>query len=179
MSAFQDQTEVNIRGLPVPVIYLRERLDLESQETIREIVDGQQRLRTLMGFVNETLLRDFDPKRDRFEVRKVHNPEVADAAFPTLPEGIRKRILSYQFSTHVLPTDIEDREVLQMFARLNATGVKLNSQELRNAEWFGEFKTSMYSLALEQLDNWRGWKVLTEDQIVRMKEVEVTSDLVS
>lgn len=167
-----------VRGLPVPVIYLRERLDLERQETIREVVDGQQRLRTLLGFVSEALLRDFEPARDRFVVKKLHNPEVSGIAFGRLPDDIKKRILNYQFSTHVLPTGIEDREVLQMFARLNATGVKLNAQELRNAEWFGEFKTAMYALALEQLDNWRDWGVLSEDQIARMKEVEVTSDLV-
>lgn len=167
-----------VRGLPVPVIYLRERLDLERQETVREVVDGQQRLRTLLGFVNEALLKDFDPERDRFVVRKLHNPDISGIPFSELDDSLKKRILSYQFSTHTLPTGIEDREVLQMFARLNATGVKLNAQELRNAEWFGLFKTIMYDLALEQLDNWRTWGVLSEDQIARMKEVEITSDLV-
>ena len=167
-----------VRGLPVPVIYLRERLDLDNQETIREVVDGQQRLRTLLGFVSASLLNDYDPSRDGFKVKKVHNEELAGKSFGDLPSELKKRILGYQFSTHVLPTGIEDREILQMFARLNATGVKLNNQELRNAEWFGLFKTQMYSLALEQLDRWREWGVLGEDQIARMKEVEVTSDLV-
>ena len=167
-----------VRGLPMPVIYLRERLNLDKQETVREVVDGQQRLRTLLGFVDESLLPDFAPQRDRFSVKKLHNDEVAGVPFTKLVKEHRERILGYEFSAHVLPTVIEDREVLQMFARLNATGVKLNGQELRNAEWFGEFKTSMYALALEQLDRWRGWGVLTEDQIARMKEVEITSDLV-
>lgn len=166
-----------VRGLPVPVIYLRERLDLERQETIREVVDGQQRLRTLFGFVSEALLPDFDPNRDRFSVKKLHNAEIAGKRFAALSGQLKERILGYEFSTHTLPTGVEDREVLQMFARLNATGVKLNPQELRNAEWFGVFKTAMYELALEDLDNWRDWGVLTEDQIARMKEVEITSDL--
>lgn len=167
-----------VRGLPVPVIYLRERIDLDRQETIREVVDGQQRLRTLLGFVNPSLLKDFAPDRDQFEVSKLHNSEISGVPFPKLPDGIKKRILGYEFSTHTLPSGIEDREVLQMFARLNATGVKLNDQELRNAEWFGAFKTAMYELALEQLEGWRSWGVLSEDQIARMKEVELTSDLV-
>lgn len=167
-----------VRGLPVPVIYLRERIDLERQETVREVVDGQQRLRTLLGFINPSLLKDFDPERDKFEVSKLHNPEIAGVPFSKLSDSIKKRILAYEFSTHTLPSGIEDREVLQMFARLNATGVKLNDQELRNAEYFGAFKTVMYELALEQLAGWRAWGVLSEDQIARMKEVEVTSDLV-
>ena len=65
-----------------------------------------------------------------------------------------------------------------MFARLNATGEKLNHQELRNAQWFGEMKTLLYRLALEQLERWRDWGIFSDDQISRMKEVECSSDLV-
>ena len=167
-----------VRGLPVPVIYLRERLDLDRQETIREVVDGQQRLRTLFAFVSEALLTDFEPSRDRFLVKKLHNAEIAGKKFSQLSSELKKRILGYEFSTHMLPSGVEDREVLQIFARLNSTGVKASAQELRNARWFGEFKTSMYALALEQLESWRSWGVLTENQIARMREVEITSDLV-
>ena len=167
-----------VRGLPVPVIYLRERLNLDRQETIREVVDGQQRLRTLFAFVSEALLTDFEPSRDRFLVKKLHNAEIAGKKFSQLSSELKKRILGYEFSTHILPPGVEDREVLQIFARLNSTGVKASPQELRNARWFGAFKTSMYALALEQLDKWRGWGVLSENQIARMKEVEITSDLV-
>jgi hypothetical protein len=60
---------------------------------------------------------------------------------------------------------------------MNATGVKLNAQELRNAEFFGEFKTSAYELATEQLYRWRDdWKVFAPFQIARMSEVETTSE---
>jgi hypothetical protein len=109
-------------------------------------------------------------------VRENHNADLAGETFGKLPEKLRARILAYEFSVHVLPTDVEDQEVLEMFARLNATGTKLNHQELRNSGWFGEFKTSMYRLALEQLDRWRAWKIFSDDQISRMREVEATSD---
>ena len=167
-----------LRGLPAPVIYVRSRLNLDSQHMTREIVDGQQRLRTLFSFIDSDSLDDYSPKQDSFTVKHVHNPEVAGLAFGKLPEEARLQILSYQFSTHVLPPTVEDREVLQMFARLNATGTKLTFQELRNAAWFGDFKTTMYDLALEQLDRWRSWRVMSDEQISRMHEVEVTSDIV-
>jgi uncharacterized protein with ParB-like and HNH nuclease domain len=166
------------RGFPAPVIYIRERLDLERQRVVREIVDGQQRLRTLFSFIDEECLQDFDPQRDRFLVKSTHNPEIGNKPFAKLPKEVKASILGYEFSTHTLPTTFEDRDVLQMFARLNATGVKLNDQELRNAEFFGPFKTAMYDLALEQLERWREWTIVTEDQIARMREVEITSDLV-
>lgn len=166
-----------VRGLPAPIIYIREQTDLDSQTTKREVIDGQQRLRTLFAFIDHTLLDDFKSS-DLFTVKKVHNPEIGNLCFKEFPKEIKEKILSYQFSTHTLPINVDDRDVLQMFARLNATGTKLNNQELRNAEFFGEFKTLMYKLALQQLEKWRIWRIFSNDDISRMKEVETTSDLV-
>ena len=64
-----------------------------------------------------------------------------------------------------------------IFQRLNSTGERLTPQELRNARFFGEFKTLMYELALEELERWREWGVYSGDEISRMKEVELTSDI--
>ena len=156
-----------VRGLPAPIIYIREQTDLKSQTTKREVIDGQQRLRTVFGFIDNS-----------FTVKKIHNSEIGNLCFKDLPIKIQETILSYEFSTHILPINVEDRDVLQMFARLNATGTRLNNQELRNAEFFGEFKTLMYRLALQQLDKWIEWRIFSSDDISRMKEVETTSDLV-
>ena len=61
---------------------------------------------------------------------------------------------------------------------MNATGMKLNHQELRNAEFYGEFKSVAYRLAYEQIRRWRTWGIFPEQEIARMAEVEETSDLV-
>jgi uncharacterized protein with ParB-like and HNH nuclease domain len=166
------------KGLPAPIIYLRQRVDLESQQTLREVVDGQQRLRTVLGFVDPRILKKTEGAKDEFVIKKVHNKELAGKQFSAMSEHVKARILEYEFSTHVLPVAVEDRDVLEMFSRLNATGVKLNPQELRNAQFYGEFKSSMYHLALQQFDRWRKWNIFSDDQISRMKEVEMTSDLV-
>ena len=165
-----------VRGLPAPIIYLRQRINLSSRGTSREVVDGQQRLRTIISYIDYNLLSDYNPSHDKFEVRKIHNREIAGLEFDRLSEHHQKRILEYEFSTHVLPVNVEDREVLEIFARLNATGEKLNSQELRNAGYFGEMKTLMYEVAREQLERWTGWRIFNDDQIARMKEVELCSD---
>ena len=166
------------RGLPVPIIFLRERINLTTQTTTREVVDGQQRLRTLFTFIDSGSLSDFNKNRDPFSVSIQHNRELAGKQFSDLSDSTKRSILGYEFSTHVLPPDTEDRDVLMIFARLNSTGVQLNGQELRNAEYFGVFKSTMYELALEQLDRWRSWRIFNEEQIARMNEVELTSDLV-
>jgi hypothetical protein len=167
-----------VRGLPIPLIFLRERIDLSKKVTVRDVVDGQQRLRTLFSYIEPRLLPDFDPERDSFRVRAAHNPVLANKAFDELAEEHRLRILGYKLSVQILPTDITDRDVLEIFARLNSTGQRLNHQELRNAAYFGEFKTAMYQMAYDQFERWLRWSILTPDQLTRMLEVEVTSDLV-
>jgi hypothetical protein len=167
-----------VRGLPIPIIFLREqKTDLASLEPKREVVDGQQRIRTLLSFIDPSLLKDFNPQMDTFTVQEEHNKDLADKGFKEFPTHVRQQILDYQFSVHILPAQVDDREVLEIFARMNATGVKLNQQELRNAEFFGKFKTAMYQLATEQLYRWREWKIFSEYDIARMQEVELTSEL--
>ena len=166
-----------IRGLPIPIIFLRDRkANLGSLKSTREVVDGQQRIRTVLSFVVPVAVSSAEPI-DSFVISKVHNKDLAGKKFSDLPADIRQRILDYQFSVHVLPANVDDREVLQIFARMNATGVKLNSQELRNAEYFGEFKTVMYNMTSAQLSRWRDWGLFSEYNIARMDEVEFTSEL--
>jgi hypothetical protein len=166
-----------VRGLPIPIVFIRDSINLEDRTSIKEMVDGQQRIRSLLAFVDPSCLPDYDPTRDAFTLRTVHNGPLADKPFERLPTSVQRDILAYEMSTHILPLEFEDREVLQVFARMNSTGLKLAPQELRNAQFAGDFKTVAFELATEQLDRWRSWRVFTEDQISRMKEVEVVSDL--
>jgi len=59
---------------------------------------------------------------------------------------------------------------------MNSTSYSANTQELRNSQYFGEFKTSVYNLAAQQLQRWRKWKTFSEDNISRMVEVELTAE---
>lgn len=167
------------RNLPVPLIFLRDVLDVEAQRSVKYVIDGQQRLRTLFAFVDPNLLTDFNPDTDAFKIARNHNPDLANKTFVQLPKNVQRTILSYRFSTQVLGSEVEDRDVLEVFARLNSTGMRLNYQEQRNAEWFGSFKTSMYQLAYEQLERWIIWGIFSESEISRMDEVELVSDLVN
>ena len=169
-----------IRGLPMPIIFLRDlRTDLRTLKSRRDVVDGQQRIRTILSFIDSALLPDFDQTRDFFRISAVHNEELGGKTWGDLAPAEQQIILDYQFSVHSFPADTDDREILQIFARMNSTGMKLNAQELRNAEFYGRFKTVAYELATEQLNRWRDWKVFTPDQIARMNEVELTSEFLT
>ena len=73
-----------VRGLPMPIIFLREQTDLQTLEPTREVVDGQQRLRTLIAFVEPNSLKDFNSDLDDFTIKKTHNSELSGKRFSEL-----------------------------------------------------------------------------------------------
>ena len=168
-----------VKGMPIPIIFLRDkRTNIDDFEPIREVVDGQQRLRTVLSFVCPQYLKDYNPERDDFTVSKSHNSQISGKRFEELDEETRRKILDYEFDTHILPSKMDDRQIIQIFRRMNSTSFSVNKQELRNSGFFGEFKTSVYELATEQLHRWRHWGVFTEDNLSRMSEVELSTECV-
>lgn len=155
-----------LRGLPIPKIYMRHQIDTKTRKSIREIVDGQQRLRAILDFLE-----------DGFKVLKTHNHEYGNSYYSELPKDIQNEFLKYEISTDLI-IGSEDRLVLDIFARLNTYTVKLNKQELLNARYFGDFKQTVYYLGREFYNFWIDNKILTHHEILRMEEAELTSELV-
>lgn len=155
-----------IRGKPVPPIFIRQSLDINRGVTIREVVDGQQRLNAI-----------FDYLKDGFAVQKFHNPSIGGLKFSELSEEERTRFLNYDLSVALL-VGATDSDVLDIFARINSFTIVLNDQEKRNAKYFGAFKNFIYSLGYEHLPFWKAEGILTDARIARMAEAELTSELV-
>jgi len=162
-----------IRGLPIPVIILRDvKTNLETFIPIKEVVDGQQRLRTVISFVTNEFNKGVE-----FKLSKTHNETYGGNSYLTLPDEAKQEILDYEFFVHVLPSTVSNREILEIFSRMNSTGVKLNDQELRNASFYGDFKSLSFKLANQHYDYWIKWGVFTDAKISRMEEVEFVNDL--
>jgi len=154
-----------IRGLPIPPIYVREVIDPRTQKVIREVIDGQQRLRAVLDFIAGPL-----------KIQKTHNQELAGKSFRNLSEEDRGKFLRYAFSVNLVEqANYED--ILDIFARINSYTMTLNRQERLNAKYFGEFKTTVYRLGREYASFWKENGILTDRQIVRMTEAELVSEL--
>jgi len=167
-----------LKNLPIPIIFLRDLgTDPKTLEPKRQVIDGQQRLRTVFSFIDKTLLKDYNVKRDDFTIQKNHNADYAGKEFQFLEPDVKSAILNYEFSVHILPSSIDDREVIQIFRRMNSTNYVLNKQELLNACYFGEFKSTMYKVSALHINKWRAWETFSEDDIARMFEAELTSEL--
>jgi len=153
-----------IRGLPIPKLYMRQHLDLETSGTIHEVVDGQQRIAAVLDFHDDKIRMPADS--DIF----------ARLRFSDLPEEARRDFLKYEFSVDLL-IDAADADVLDIFARINSYSVPLNAQEKRNARFFGSFKKVTYALGLEHLEFWKKHRIFSDRLISRMREAELTSEL--
>lgn len=165
-----------LRGFPLPLVFLHRTVDLKTTRPMRHVVDGQQRLRTILSFIDIDLIADPE-ESDRFQVLKSHNSEYFGTPFSRLPNEVQQRFLHTSLSVNVLPPSVGDAKILEIFQRMNSTGLKLNSQEIRNATYYGDFKDSSYSLAYSQHQRWLDWGIFSAQQIAQMKEVEFTSDL--
>ena len=154
-----------LRELPIPIIFIRQNVDPQKRRTIREVVDGQQRLRTVISYL-----------KDEFPIVKSQSPSFGGKKFSQLPQEAQGRLLNYEFSV-VLLEEVSDADVLDIFARLNTYAQKLTPQELLNAAYFGEFKRTVYSRGLDHLEFWRQNRILIDRQIMRMAEAELTTEL--
>jgi len=154
-----------LRGFPVPPIYLRTAQSEDKKRTVREVIDGQQRLSAVLDYIDE-----------KYSLSKVVGGPQVGKTFSELGESDKNLIRTYSFICETLH-GASDQEVLEIFARLNTYSVPLNAQELRNGKYFGGFKQTAYRLAHEHIEFWRSHRIFSERSIARMLEVELTSEL--
>jgi hypothetical protein len=158
-----------VRGKPIPKVFIRQKLNVQTRQSVREVVDGQQRLRTILSFL-----------KDGFMISKKHHPQYGGYYFSQLnqvDDNIQGNILNYEISTDLL-VNMPDSEILDIFGRLNSYSVTLNEQEKINANHFGPFKTLADRLAHTFHDFWFKSKILTDKEILRMADVTMTADLI-
>ena len=149
---------------PVPSIYIRHTVDLESEKTIREVVDGQQRIRCVIEYHNDQF-----PSVHPGHKRPVHYHELKP----------RERIHFLQSALSVgYLVDATDANVMEIFGRINSIAKTLNPQEKRNALYSGAYKQFCLNEAVKRLEFWRTNRIFTDTQISRMTEVQFTADLV-
>lgn len=149
----------------MPKILMSQRLS--ASRSTRVIIDGQQRLRSIIEFCS-----------DEYSISKSHNNELGGKYFSSLPETIKSDIYKYEIGVDVL-FDMSYEETLDIFARLNTYSVRLNKQELFNAKYLGPFKQSAYRIGYRYVKYWIESGVLTKAKVTRMGEAELASDILA
>lgn len=154
-----------LRGKPIPKVFIRQKLNVTTKSSVREVVDGQQRLRTILSYV-----------RDGFPIGRSQHPEYGGMRFSQLPEDAQSAFLSFEIAVDLL-INLPDAEILDIFARLNSYAVVLNEQEKINASHFGPFKVLADKVGFDYNEYWTTQKILTPQQILRMQEVNLVADI--
>ena len=149
---------------PVPSIYIRHAVDLATEQSIKEVVDGQQRVRCVLEY------RD-----NLFPAR--HPQHSKPPYFSNLKPRERIHFLQSSLSVGYL-VGATDSNVMEIFARINSISKTLNPQEKRNAQFSGAFKEFCLNEAVERLAFWRDNRIFSDIQISRMLEVQFIADLV-
>ena len=152
-----------LRGKPMPKVLLTQ--DLVGRRNVRTVVDGQQRIRAIIGFVDGT-----------FTVMKTHNAKYAGKFFGELDQDTQAAILQYEIGVDLL-YNLSTSDMLDIFARINTYSVTLNAQEKLNAQYVGLFKTSAYELGFDYVDYLLDGGVVTDKGVSRMEEARLASDM--
>jgi hypothetical protein len=154
-----------LRGKPIPKVFMRQKINVTTKMTVREVVDGQQRLRTILSFL-----------KDGFCVIKTQNPTHGGLYFSQLPPDVQAQVLAYEVAADIL-VNLPDAEILDIFSRLNSYAIVLNEQELINAKHFSAFKLLSDEVGRKYYDYWVNHGILTPRAILRMAEVSLVADL--
>lgn len=149
---------------PIPAIYVRHSLDLEKSKSIKEVVDGQQRCRSIIGFTLDEFSSKHPNHEKKVKYSQLKRDEQQKYLLTSIPVG------------YLLGAG--DGDVIDIFGRINSISKSLNSQEKRNAAYSGEVKQLCLTQASSRINFWRNYGVFTANDIARMNETQFISDIV-
>lgn len=151
-----------LTGLPFPEVYIHVVTDAESGSQKHVVVDGQQRITSILHFIDNAFSL---PNNDNWK----------GEYFRDIDTALKAEFWDYKIVVRFL-RQTNDEEIRSIFAKLNTNNVALNDQELRNARYTGRFK----QLAERLADNpyFQNIGLFTARDVRRMLDIEYVSELV-
>jgi len=151
---------------PVPTIYIRHSINIEDERSIKEVVDGQQRIRSILEYI--------EGGENAFAAR--HPEHKAAIKYTQLTVAQKEKLRMTSLSVGYLMGATES-DVIEIFGRLNSISKTLNLQEKRNARFSGAFKQFCLKQGSLRLPIWRDLGIFSATDISRMTEIQFTSEL--
>lgn len=149
-----------INRIPLPAILLVKYDVLDGAKGVLEIVDGMQRLNAIISFVlgefgilykGEMCYFDPNANNDTFNLRMDEDSRLKINT-ALLPNELCREFCRYQLP--VIITGQDDAMVEMIFSRINSTGRKISSHDLRQSKAIGEFPDLVRRIASDvRMDN--------------------------
>lgn len=152
-----------LNSYPAPPVFLHKTLD-ETGRSTYHVVDGKQRLQTIIDF-SKDLIRVPDNFADD-RIRKLR--------FSELDTDTKREFWNYEIVVEMLP-DVSASAVKEIFERINRNSRKLTPQELRHAKYEGWMINLAESEANQAI--WKDLGVVTVARSKRMADVQFISEL--
>jgi hypothetical protein len=153
-----------LNDYPFPKITIMQIVDLKTKASIREIIDGQQRMMTINDFLNNKIV--LSSVSDTFKGMK----------FSDIDEELQQKFLSYEASVDTV-IGAQKEEVLEIFRRINSYTLPLNEAEKRHATYQGEFKWFIKDLLELYSPLFENYNILTIRQLSRMGDADLMTEL--
>ncbi len=162
-----------LKNFPVPPIFLHQKIDLSSGKTQYDVIDGKQRLNSIIRFIKNEIPSSAEHNEDQFFDDNIDGVYFRDLDHDGKDE-YKKRFWRYVIPIEYIDTD--DHLIIDnIFDRLNRNGEKLNGQELRKSMYHS---TPLLKL-VEELAETPFWKERLETtDVSRMEHFEFISELV-
>jgi hypothetical protein len=159
-----------IKNYPLPSIFLYRREN--DGEIYYDVIDGKQRIESILMFMGVI-------RGNRFP-SLIHLPETPDPAKYYYSDIVNKKrhylINGYKLQTIEVRGDLSD--IIDLFVRINSTGKALTSAERRHAKYYDcSLLKAAATLAERNVTYFLESKVLSKDQVNRMKHVELVLEL--
>lgn len=161
-----------LKNFPMPPVFLRQNIDDSSGTTTYDVIDGKQRLTSIIKFINNEI-----PAATELENTDFDDPNIAGKYFnelddPTLSD-YKRRFWRYSIPIEYVDTS-STKLIDNIFDRLNRNGEPLEGQELRHAKYHS---TDLYRL-IHKLSENVFWKTrLKYVDLARMEDDEFISEL--
>ena len=152
-----------LENKPIPLLFLQRSRSSQTGRTTYQVIDGQQRLRAIFEFLE-----------NKFPLSSPTKKSLDGLRFSELPKADQDQILNYDLFVDEV-TGYSDKDIRDIFERMNKYVVKLSSQELRHARHAGGF--SAFANELGKLPFWRKNRVFSDVQFERMRNVEFAAEI--
>lgn len=152
-----------LKNIPMPKLYFQ--AIIREKDTYRIVIDGQQRIKAIFAFL-----------RGDLKLSKPYDGEHKNCSFEDLPLAIKEEFLSYKIDLNEIINPSEEI-VREIFSRINKYNVVLNKQELRRADFPGDFLSLSERLSLH--DFFEDAKIFTIANRKRMGDIEYVSELLA
>lgn len=165
--------ETVLLGYAIPEIFLWEGpTDSETGDTTWSIVDGQQRVRSFVDFIEGVFALELGYLKEEGKASSFAGKRFADLE----PEH-RTAIWGYRLRLNTINNSVDKSEIKRMFLRLNSTNMTLNPQELRRAKFDGEFLRTAELIANNSLWRQTGKALFNEAETRRMRDVQFVTGI--